>query len=86
LWPYASRGKEEFERGYRDTTGRNCQSWDTERFFVRQKGDYLIFHHENAKRAMVIPKYDLIPVTIILNNMKTVGMTREDHFSILRSI
>ena len=33
--------------------------------FVRQKGDHLIFHHENAKRAVVIPKYDEIPVTII---------------------
>ena len=53
--------------------------------FVRQKGDHLIFHHENAKRAVVIPKYDNIPVTIIRNNMKTVGMTREDYFSILRS-
>jgi len=54
--------------------------------FVRQKGDHLIFHHENAKRAVVIPKYDEIPVTVIRNNMKTVGMTREEYFSILRSI
>jgi len=86
LWPYASRGKEEFERGYSDTTGRNCQTWDTERFFVRHKGDHLIFHHENATRAVGIPKYDSIPVTIIRNNMKTVGMIRVDYFSILRSI
>ena len=54
--------------------------------FVRQRGDHLIFHHKNAKRAVVIPKYDEIPVTVIQNNMKTVGMTREDYFSILRSI
>jgi hypothetical protein len=37
----------------------------------RQKGDHLIFHYKNAKRAVVIPKYDEIPVTIIRNNMKT---------------
>ena len=43
--------------------------------FVRQKGDHMIFHHKNAKRAVVIPKYDEIPVTVILNNMKTVGIT-----------
>ncbi|OEU57754.1 MAG: hypothetical protein BA871_12360 [Desulfuromonadales bacterium C00003096] len=54
--------------------------------FVRQRGDHLIFHHKNAKRAVVIPKYDEIPVTVIRNNMKTVGMTREEYFSILRSI
>jgi hypothetical protein len=45
-----------------------------------------IFDHENAKRAVVIPKYDEIPVTVIRNNMKTVGMAREEYFSILRSI
>jgi len=54
--------------------------------FVRQKGDHLIFHHKNAKRAVVIPKYDEIPVTIILNNMKTVGMTREEYLSIMDNI
>lgn len=46
----------------------------------------MIFHHKNAKRAVVIPKYDEIPVTVILNNMKTVGMTREEYLSILESI
>ncbi|RZN34208.1 MAG: type II toxin-antitoxin system HicA family toxin [Methanosarcinales archaeon] len=51
--------------------------------FVRQKGDHLIFHHERAKRAVVIPKYGEIPVTIIRNNMNTVGMTRDKYFSIL---
>lgn len=54
--------------------------------FVRQKGDHMIFHHKNAKRAVVIPKYDEIPVTVILNNMKTVGMTREEYLSIMESI
>ena len=49
--------------------------------FVRQRGDHLIFHHENAKRAVVIPKYDEIPVTVIRNNMKTVGMTREEYYT-----
>ena len=53
---------------------------------VRQKGDHLVFRHRNAKRAVVIPKYDEIPVTIIRTNMKTVGMTREEYFSLLRSI
>ncbi|MCX6701401.1 MAG: type II toxin-antitoxin system HicA family toxin [Methanomicrobiales archaeon] len=47
--------------------------------FARQKGDHLIFHHPNAKRAVVIPRYDEIPVTVILNNMKTVGMSREEY-------
>jgi len=68
--------------------------WKTQRklfekygcIFVRQKGDHLIFHHKSAKRAVVIPKYEEIPVTVILNNMKTVGMTREEYFLIMDSI
>ena len=54
--------------------------------FARQKGDHLIFHRKNAKRAVVIPKYAEIPVTVIRTNMKTVGMTRGEYFSILESI
>ena len=54
--------------------------------FVRQKGDHLIFHHINAKRAVVIPRYDKVPITIIRNNMRTVGMTREEYFLIMRGI
>nr|QNO50694.1 hypothetical protein HLBKPKBF_00012 [Methanosarcinales archaeon ANME-2c ERB4] len=47
--------------------------------FVRQKGYHLIVHHERAKRAVVIPKYGEIPVTIIRNNMNTVGRTRDEY-------
>jgi len=54
--------------------------------FVRQKGDHLIYHHSNAKRAVVIPKYDEIPVTIIKNNMNTVGMSREEYFQLLAEV
>ncbi len=52
--------------------------------FKRQKGDHLIYHHPNARRAVVIPKYDEIPVTVIQNNMKTVGMSREKYFELLQ--
>lgn len=54
--------------------------------FVRQKGDHLIFNHPNARRPVIIPKYTDITVTIIRTNMKTVGMSREEYFKILKSI
>ena len=54
--------------------------------FVRQKGDHLVFHHKNARRAVVIPKYEEIPVTIIKNNMRTVGMARDEYIFILKTI
>ena len=52
--------------------------------FIRQSGDHLIFHHKAAKRAVVIPRYEEVPVTIILNNMRSIGMTREEYLLLLR--
>ena len=33
--------------------------------YVRQKGSHLIYHHPDAKRAVVIPRYEEIPVTVL---------------------
>lgn len=54
--------------------------------YVRQKRSHLIYHHPDAKRAVVIPRYDEIPVTLIRNNMRTVGMSREQYFRLLAEI
>lgn len=54
--------------------------------YVRQKGSHLIYHHPNAERAVVIPRYDEIPVTIIRNNMRTVGMTRDQYSRLLAEV
>ena len=37
--------------------------------YIRQKGDHLIYHHPNARRAVVIPRYHEVSVTIIRNNI-----------------
>ncbi|MBM3240129.1 type II toxin-antitoxin system HicA family toxin [Candidatus Poribacteria bacterium] len=54
--------------------------------FVREKDDHLIFHYPNARRPVVIPKYREITVTVIKNNMRTVGMTRQQYFELLVEI
>ena len=54
--------------------------------YVRQKGDHLIYHHPNARRAVVIPRYHEVSVTIIRNNMRTVGMSREEYFRLLGTV
>lgn len=53
---------------------------------IRQKGTHLIYHHPNAKRAVVIPRYDEVPVTIIRNNMRTVNMSREEYLRLLAAV
>ena len=45
--------------------------------YSHTKGDHMIYHFEGARRPVVIPKYKEIPVFIIKNNMKVIGLTRE---------
>jgi len=54
--------------------------------YRRKEGSYHILHYHGAKRAVVIPEYDEIDVEIIKNNMRTVGMTREQYFELLGKV
>ena len=54
--------------------------------YVRQRGDHLIYHHPDAKRAVVIPRYNEVPVTVIRNNMRTVNMSREQYFQLFAEV
>ena len=42
--------------------------------------------YPGAKRAVVIPEYDEIDVDVTKNNMRTVGMSREDYLTLFHEI
>ena len=48
-----------------------------------KEGSHHVLRFSGAKRAVVIPEYTEIDVEIIKNNMRTVGMTREQYFDLL---
>jgi hypothetical protein len=52
--------------------------------YKRKKDSHHILIYPGAKRAVVIPEYEEVDVEIIKNNMRTVGMTREQYFELLR--
>ena len=54
--------------------------------YVRTQGDHLIYHYPGAKRPVVIPKYNEVPVFIIKNNLKVIGMSAEKYISILERV
>jgi predicted RNA binding protein YcfA (HicA-like mRNA interferase family) len=54
--------------------------------YKRKEGSHHILTYPNAKRAVVIPEYNEIDVEIIKNNMRTVGMTREQYFDLLDKV
>lgn len=51
--------------------------------FVRQKGDHRIYRKANLKRPIVIPAVKDIPIFIILNNLRVLGISKEEYLSII---
>jgi predicted RNA binding protein YcfA (HicA-like mRNA interferase family) len=51
--------------------------------FARQEGSHRSYIKPGISRPIVIPTYDEIPISIIRNNLKTAGITREEYFRLL---
>jgi predicted RNA binding protein YcfA (HicA-like mRNA interferase family) len=54
--------------------------------YKRKTGSHHVLTYPGAKRAVVIPEYEEVDVDIIKNNMRTVGMTREEYFELPRKV
>jgi predicted RNA binding protein YcfA (HicA-like mRNA interferase family) len=52
--------------------------------YVRTKGDHLVYEKKGIIRPVIIPKYKQIPEFIILRNLKTANITREEYIRLLR--
>jgi len=51
--------------------------------FVRQEGSHRSYLKPGIARPVVIPTYDEVPVSIIRNNLKTAGISRDEYFRLL---
>jgi predicted RNA binding protein YcfA (HicA-like mRNA interferase family) len=51
--------------------------------FARQEGSHRSYVKPVVSRPIVIPTYDEIPVSIIRNNLKTAGISRDEYFRLL---
>ncbi len=54
--------------------------------FERQKGDHLVYWRVGLKRPVIFPKDKEIPVFIIRNNLRTLGISVEEYLEILRRL
>lgn len=54
--------------------------------FARQQGSHRSYVKPGIARPVVIPAYDEVPVSIIRNNLKTAGLSREDLLEILAEL
>lgn len=51
--------------------------------FKREKGDHRVYWRRGIKRPIVIPRDTALPAFIILNNLKVLGISREDYLKII---
>ncbi len=51
--------------------------------FARQEGSHRSYTKAGIARPIVIPTYDEIPVSVIRNNLKTSGISRDEYFRLL---
>ena len=54
--------------------------------YSRTKGDHMIYHYPGAIRPIIIPKYKEVPIFVIKNNMRIIGMTRNEYFALLEEV
>lgn len=54
--------------------------------FKREKGDHRVYWKEGLKRPVIIPRDTSLPAFIILNNLRTLDMTREEYLKIISKL
>jgi predicted RNA binding protein YcfA (HicA-like mRNA interferase family) len=47
--------------------------------FKREKGDHRVYWKPGIKRPIIIPRDTALPEFIILNNLRTLGVSREEY-------
>ena len=54
--------------------------------FEREKGDHRIYWREGLKRPVVIPRERELPVFVIRNNLRILGIASDEYLEILKRI
>lgn len=54
--------------------------------FEREKGDHRIYWREGLRRPVVIPRDKELPVFIIRNNLRILGINSEEYLEILKRV
>jgi predicted RNA binding protein YcfA (HicA-like mRNA interferase family) len=52
--------------------------------FKRERGDHRIYWKPGINRPIIIPRDTQLPPMIILNNLRTLGISRETYLEFLR--
>lgn len=54
--------------------------------YKRQKGDHRVYWRSDLNRPIILPTYKQIPVFIIRNNLRTLGIGHGEYLEILKQM
>ena len=52
---------------------------------MRQAGSHPAYSRTGTARPLIIPVYDEVPISVIKNNLKTTGLSRDVYLRLLES-
>jgi predicted RNA binding protein YcfA (HicA-like mRNA interferase family) len=55
-------------------------------FYKRTKGDHLVYNRKGLLRPIIFPKEREIPKFIIRNNLRTLNISLDEYFEILKKL
>jgi predicted RNA binding protein YcfA (HicA-like mRNA interferase family) len=54
--------------------------------FVREKGDHRVYWRDDLKRPIIIPRQRDLPVFVIKNNLRILGISAKQYLEILEKM
>lgn len=54
--------------------------------YERQEGSHRVYSRPGLPRPIILPTYDELPIFIIKNNLRTLGIDQKQYLEILRKI
>jgi len=53
---------------------------------IREEGDHRVYSRADLPRPIVVPRYNPLPVFILRNNLRILGIGHEEYLKILRKV
>ncbi len=54
--------------------------------FKREKGDHRIYWKKGLKRSIVVPRYNPLPVFIVMNNLALLGISKKEYLQKIKDL
>ncbi len=54
--------------------------------FIREEGDHRVYARDSLSSPLIVPRYNPLPVFIMRNNLRVLGVSHEEYLKLLARI